>query len=415
MPPVSIPSEPIVAVLPPQISLCYNGHMNESNPKNLLSPEDRKTLQTYIDSSPPGAPYQRRAQILLLADENATQEMIAAETGVPILHVRQIMRAHHRQGLSMFPPAVLSPAPYSSDMPIAEAGRKIMAELLVRLMGYIEDLGTATSVTAVHESRKNIRRLRTALRLFAPTYEKELLKAYRRRFRKFMGRLGHSRDAAVFLIKLDEYLVQANEAGSLSSEEQQALAGLRSYWDDRLAAADAKERRYLDKGNFQKFLAEFEGFVTTEGEGVRSTTGIIEPLKTRHVAPMLIGEKLAAVRAYDDYIDDAAPETLHSLRIAFKEFRYTLEFFEPVMGPTAGQANETVKQLLTHLGDLNDARIHLIMLAKTSGEELAPAVAHYRQVKEEELARLTAEFPALWASFDRQGWRQDLSTALVVL
>jgi CHAD domain-containing protein len=370
-------------------------------------------------------------RILLLADEGATQEAIATKAGVPIVQVRQMLRAYHRQGLGVFPLWLLSPSPFSPDTPIAEAGRQLMAALLLRVMSYIEDLETDTSVTAVHESRKTIRRLRTALRLFAPYYEAGLLKGYRRRFKKFMGRLSRSRDAAVFLIKLDDYLAQATEAGSLSPDEIEALAGLRAYWEDKLAAADAKERDYLDKDKFQKFLAEFESFVATEGEGVRAseriraservrlTTDSIKPSKTRHVAPLLIGDKLAAVRAYDDAIEDVAPETLHALRIAFKEFRYTLEFFEPVMGPTAGTANETVKQILTHLGDLNDARIHLEMLAKSNADELAPglapAVAHYSSVKMTELARLTAEFPALWSSFDRPEWRQDLYTAIAVL
>jgi CHAD domain-containing protein len=321
--------------------------------------------------------------------------------------------------MGVYPPFLFSTAPYSPDTPITEAGRQLMAALLLRVMSYLEDLETDTSVTAVHESRKTIRRLRTALALFAPYYEAGLLKGYRRRFKKFMGRLSRSRDAAVFLIKLDDYLAQSTETDSLSPDERESLAGLRAYWEDKLAVADAKERDYLDKDKFQIFLAEFEHFATTEGEGFRLTTDRIKPSKTRHVAPLLIGDKLAAVRAYDEAINDAAPETLHALRIAFKELRYTLEFFEPVMGPTAGPANETVKQILTHLGDLNDARIHLEMLTKSNAEgvapELAPAVAHYRSVKMTELARLIAEFPALWSSFDRPEWRQDLYTAIAVL
>lgn len=389
--------------------------MNDHASIPRLSPEDRRTLQTYIESTSPEVPFRRRAQILLLADQGANQEAIAVKVGVPIIHVRQMLRAHDRLGLGMFPRSVLAPASYSPDAPIAEAGRKIMAELLGRVMDHIEDLETTTSITAVHESRKNSRRLRTALRLFSPYYEKGLLKGYRRRFRKFMGRLSQSRDAAVFLIKLDDYLVQAVEAGTLSAEEQQSLVDLKQYWEEKKANVDAKERRYLDNGKFQQFLENFSEFINTEGSGILSTSGAVEPIKTRHVAPLLIGMKLAAVRAYDDSIDSATPETLHALRIAFKELRYTLEFFEPVLGPTAGPANETVKQLLSYLGDLNDARIHLEMLDTITRVELAPGVAHYRQITEAELNRLSREFPALWSSFDRPGWRQDLLDATVVL
>ena len=87
--------------------------MNEYASNTLLSQEDRITLQSYIETSVPGVPYQRRVRILLLADEGATQEAIAVKAGVPIIQVRQMLRAYHRQGLSVFPPSLLSPSPYS--------------------------------------------------------------------------------------------------------------------------------------------------------------------------------------------------------------------------------------------------------------------------------------------------------------
>ncbi len=393
--------------------------MNDSATHTLLPPEDRISLLTYLETNSPDVPYQRRVRILLLADEGATQEAISVQTGVPILQVRQMLRAYHRQGLSLFPRSLFSPSPFSPDTPIAEAGRQLLAALLVRVMSYMEDLETTTSVTAVHESRKTMRRLRTALRLFAPFFEAGLLQEYRHHFKKFMGRLSRSRDAAVFLIKLDAYLAQTGEEGSLAPDQVRALVGLRAYWEDKKAAIDAQERHYLEKDKFQKFLSGFELFTTTAGDGVRITPDGFRPTKTRHVAPLLIGKKLAAVRAYDNFITGATPETLHALRIAFKELRYTLEFFEPVMGPSAVTANEKVYQLLTHLGDLNDARIHLEMLAESNVEGVAPglalAVDHYRSVKQAELARLIAEFPALWSSFDQPDWRQALYAAVAVL
>jgi hypothetical protein len=86
--------------------------MNEIASNTLLTPEDRNSLQAYIDSNPLEAPYQRRVRILLLADEGATQEAIAVKAGVPIVQVRQMLRAYHRQGLGVFPPWLLSPSPF---------------------------------------------------------------------------------------------------------------------------------------------------------------------------------------------------------------------------------------------------------------------------------------------------------------
>jgi CHAD domain-containing protein len=93
-----------------------------------------------------------------------------------------------------------------------------------------------------------------------------------------------------------------------------------------------------------------------------------------------------------------------------------LQFFEPVLGPTAWTTIATVKQLQEHLGALNDARIALSLLAETEGDELlATAVVHYRAAQEQEVARLVAGFAPLWQAFEQPAWRQQLATAVAAL
>ena len=86
-----------------------------------------------------------------------------------------------------------------------------------------------------------------------------------------------------------------------------------------------------------------------------------------------------------------------------------------MLGPAAAEAIETVKKLLTHLGDLNDARVHGEMLAKVTEEDLAAAVTLYRQSRKVELQRLVDGFPQLWEEFDRPVWRQQLASAVAIL
>ncbi len=381
----------------------------------FLSQEERLALQNFHNRSLPGTAYLRRVQILLLADDGFSQEAIAADVGVPITRVRQILRAFRRERLTLFPETLFSPPLFSTTDPIAEAGRIILAGQLPIAQSYLLDLETTTSVVAVHETRKTIRRLRTLLQLFAPYYENGLLASYRRRFRKFMRRLGRSRDTAVFLIKLDNYMAQGAEAGTLTSDELAALLAVRDYWQARLAAADKEVRRYLTKGSYQNLLEDFESFTQTRGEGVRASGDQIEPEKVGHIAPGLIYQKVAAVRAFDDYLNGASLERLHALRIRFKELRYTLESFQPVMGPSAEQAIETTRRLLIHLGDINDARFHLDMLANTSDPALATGVDLYRAAKIVELDGLVQSFSVLWDEFDCLAWRQQLSSAVVMM
>ena len=122
---------------------------------------------------------------------------------------------------------------------------------------------------------------------------------------------------------------------------------------------------------------------------------------------------MANVRVYDTHIKGASLPMLHALRIQLKEFRYTLEFYTPVLGPTALATIETIKRLLIHLGDLNDARIHLKMLAEMEVAELAIPVAVYTESKRSELQRLVADFPELWAEVNHPIWRENLAMAVL--
>ncbi len=380
---------------------------------SLLDQTARSALQSFVDRSGKGTAYLRRAQILLLADDEVPPETIAADLSVPIVHVRNLLRAYRREGLDLFPREIVLPPLFSADESLPEAGRKIMAELIGQIRAHETALADATDVTSVHETRKGIRRLRTALRMFAPYFEPGLLDDYSRRFRKSMGRLGRSRDTAVFLYKLDMYISRG--AAFLEADELTALEALRDYWRERQADTDEEVRQYLAKGKFHSLLSEFDQFTHSPFMGVPVTTDPLFPPKVGPVAPVLIYERVAAVRAYSEHLAGAPLKRLHALRMRCKELRYTLEFFEPVMGRAGTEALATVVQLFAHLGDLNDARIHLEMLGRVEDEDLAPGVSLYRQAKEVELEQLIESLPGLWNEFDQLGWRQRLAAAVAVL
>jgi CHAD domain-containing protein len=315
----------------------------------------------------------------------------------------------------MFPSSVVSPPPYSPDAPVDEAARIIMGGLVENVEAHLGDLETATTVRAVHETRKTCRRLRTALRVFSPYFEKTVLKGYRRGFRQFMQRLGDSRDIAVFLLKMDEYLDQVEADASLNEGESRSYSKLYAHWEEIQAGSDAKVREYLASGRFREFLAEFQSFLESDEHGIEIPAGTAFPISTRHVAPLLIADKVADVRAFDHLVGEATPEVLHRLRIAFKELRYTMEFFEMILGPTAEEAIDIVKELLLHLGDLNDTRIHLDMLDGVEEVEMQPAVEKYRRFKRVELEQLSEEFKVLWTKFETPTWRKTYLEAVASL
>lgn len=377
----------------------------------MLTPEERLKLQSFVDKVVPGTPYLRRARILLLADSGLEAEAISNEVGVPPLQTRNLLRAYNRQGLAIFPDELFREPPlFTPEEPIAEAGRLLMAQVLQTMLAQAEQVQTNADVTAIHNMRKAIRRLETIFLLFTPYFEPGILTSYRRGLKRIMRRLGRARDTAVFLEKLTLFMAES----ALSGEDLERLRALHDYWHGRKTEYDQAVGRYLARKKVQALLSDFARFAATNGEGVPEPAEPMLPFQVRHLAPILIYQRLAAVRAYDGHLDDASLAQLHKLRIQSKELRYTLEFFEPVLGSTAAEVIATVKQLQEHLGELNDARVALDLLGQTpAGQETA--VNLYTDAKEGEIRWLKDGLRGLWLELERQSWRQQLGAAVAVL
>jgi CHAD domain-containing protein len=99
------------------------------------------------------------------------------------------------------------------------------------------------------------------------------------------------------------------------------------------------------------------------------------------------GRKAAADR-------EMSPKELHRFRMATKRFRYSLELFRPVYGPSLDRQLNALRKLQGVLGKLSDYHTIETVLAgdKTLQEKL-----------ERGAKRKLKEFRDLWAAFDSGG------------
>jgi CHAD domain-containing protein len=291
---------------------------------------------------------------------------------------------------------------FEADMHIAQAGRAVFASLLATVRTHRPQLLRDADETSVHETRKAIRRTFTAFKLFAPYYEPGTLKEYRQGLKRLMHRLGRCRDVTVFLKKLANY-----------AEVHGKLPDLNEYWQGQGARLNGKLRRYAGKAETAQFLDAYEQFTETPGLGERREPDGVVPNRVNQLAPLLIYERLALVRAFEEVIEEADSKRMHQLRIQVKELRYTLHFFAPLMGAQVRPVEVALEALQDVLGDLHDASVALRMLQESPVDE--EVVATYRRAQEMEIARLSAEFIPLWQDFSAPRWRRRLAEALADL
>jgi CHAD domain-containing protein len=186
---------------------------------------------------------------------------------------------------------------------------------------------------------------------------------------------------------------------------------------------------YLDSEEYSTFKRKFNAFLKTPGIGNREQPkDTPAPNTVREITPVLIYQRLAWVDSYDPYIENASFEQLHALRIEFKKLRYTLEYFQEVLGPQAEFVINDLKKTQDHLGALTDAQVVTKRLEKfvrkqaSKGSKKAKkktlsldGIEAYQQFQIEQRDILFSTFPETWADFRRPEFRQNLAQAVSAL
>ena len=335
------------------------------------------------------------------------------------------------------------PAPVVSELPdrpgleaddsMAEAARKTFLFHFQRMLAHEPGTRLGQDIEELHDMRVATRRMRAAIPVFGAYLDLDQMRPYIKGLRRTGRALGAVRDLDVFWEKTQAYLEP------LPADQQAGLDPLRKVWEAERERARERMLAYLDSDRFLRFKERFGEFLQSPGAGalpVLVDGGEPVPSRLRHVVPGAVYQRLAAVWAYDEWVTgpDVPLERLHQLRIAAKGLRYTLEFFQEVLGPEAKVLIKEIKGLQDHLGDLQDAVVASNLLRDfltwgTWGHKgvdgqpaslpavpvVAPGVAAYMAARQVELQRLLDTFPQVWSRVQAPEFHQLVAGALTAL
>lgn len=293
---------------------------------------------------------------------------------------------------------------------MAEAGRKILRTEFVKMLENDPGSRTGEDIEHVHDMRVAIRKMRSLFRLLEPYYKRRAVSAYKTELRHVAWTLGAVRDLDVLIEDLQTY--RANLKGAKKTELQTTIDEL----DRHRHVARAELVEVLDSRLYRRLIKDFSKFLLTTGDGAKpQPKDDVMPVQVRHLLPIMLYHRLAAVRAFDAVLAEADAVTLHSLRIEFKQLRYTLTLFQEVLGPQAAEYVDAIKKLQDCLGHLNDAVIARAYLNDLLGETLSPVVNEYIASLEIKEAALKEQLAELWTQFNSRKTQQKLSSAVLAL
>ena len=315
-----------------------------------------------------------------------------------------------------------SPGVQTGD-PLAEAGRKVWRFLFAQMLLHEGGTLAGDNIEELHDMRVATRRMRSAFDVFNGAFTPKVLKRHLKGLRRTGRTLGRVRDLDVFIEKARRY------QASLPTGQQNDLEPLLAAWGQEREDARQEMSAYLQSAGYQAFKEKFYEFVSPPGAGaLLRSEAMPVPYLVREAAPVLIYNRLAAVRAFEAILEQASLEQFHALRIEFKKLRYTLEYFREVLGEESKGIISEIKGLQDHLGDLNDARVAAEMLrdflprwdaiqaALPVADRRGPQpILDYLASRYAERQRLMLSFKDAWRRFNRPELREKLALAVGVL
>jgi len=437
--------------------LRLNQQMNRETAAYNLTDAERAALQRIAGDT--NRNLARRALIVLMSESRTSPSNIAHELVLTARTVRHWQQEFQRQRLAIFPGEVLDrpetqPQAQPRDVVIdkatpktrrrlgpavkypvrrrvglqptdtmAEAGRKIIGFHFARMLKHEPGTRQGEDIGALHDMRVAVRRRRAAFEVFGDAYSRKKLKVLQQGLRATGRALGPVRDLDVFIEKMQQY------QQSLPEEKQAGVEPQLELWRTLREPARQELRAYLDSKSYLAFAQAMLEFVKTEGLAAKPVSpDIPEPYQLRHIVPRLVYTRYEAVRAYENVLDNASLETLHSLRLACKALRYSLEFFQEILGKETQMVIDEIKAIQDHLGDLNDANVASSMTQDYLGswedqqlhlpltERQSPTqMINYLTARLEERHQLLVTLPEKWAHFKRSEVRRNLALAVAVL
>ena len=244
------------------------------------------------------------------------------------------------------------PADASLDDAIAILLRACLMHFLMNLAA----LDKGDRVEAVHQMRVAMRRLRSALGLFAATVPSAALIALRAETKRIGAALGEARDWDVFVGRLRDGDL-ARFSGEPGFDRLLAAAGAKA------AKSEAAVARLAGDKTFDRFALRLERLAAARGwrEDVsqEALAALDQPIEAFAAASLDRLRRKARKRGRG--FRSLTPSEHHALRIAVKHVRYATEFFGAIFHTesAARRYARAAARLQDRLGELNDAQIAL--------------------------------------------------------
>lgn len=295
----------------------------------------------------------RELELLLLSGEpgslsTAVAQLLEAVPGLAPATTGRRRRAFAHAGVAPIRHAPVT-APIAPLDPTDLVARRVCERELAAIRGFEAGARVGLDPEFVHKQRVATRRLRAALRAFAPCFDARTLGLLMRGMKWLADALGAVRDLDVQLLELGGWRAR------LGAEPASGWQDLRAVLERRRAGARDALLRAFDAPRYRTLLERAgAAFVLTATPARRpGHAGAVPAVESAEAAISRRAKRFLAqarrCRAAP------SPEAIHRLRILGKKLRYACEFFSPLYGPDFVELCARLSRLQDALGEQQDS------------------------------------------------------------
>lgn len=215
------------------------------------------------------------------------------------------------------------------------------------------------SEKAVHELRIETRRILALLDLLEALRFADPLKKVRKTFKQRLDAFDDLRDTHVQLVLLKPLWADFPEARELKLRLRKC--------ERQLVSKLSREIQTTKAGRLNRQLKQIEKSLRHSGDLPASG-------RSKGLAQMILGAAFRRVVILRRQIQRNKPATIHRMRVAFKQFRYTAEFLQPFLPRFTPERLTRMKEFQAAAGNIQDIAVLLARLdADLKNGELPPA------------------------------------------
>lgn len=311
----------------------------------------------------------------------------------------------------------MSVAPVSLGDYAYRAIRKHFQKSIKHKAGVLED----HDPEQLHQMRVGMRRLRTALQVFATAVDLPDA-ASSRRITKLAKCLGKVRDLDVMQMWLQKYL----EATDLNPDESQQLQQVLGYLQTQRRSQFEHMQKLLNSKQYHQFESAFESWLAHPSYHILAQLPIVTvipdlllPLiselllhpgwlvaitgETQHLHPV----HNMSLKDLGPYLDEQGSD-LHDLRKQIKRVRYQTEFFLDFYSRAYQKQTEEFRVLQDILGELQDSVVLSQFLVQALGKHWPEKIPSLDTYFQQERLRLWQQWQTLQQKYLNPDFRRLL-------